>query len=88
MGKLFQDCGNYIGDDNLLLRLLVFMSTEDDIDVLLSNAPVHIVTLHVANIWGTLDKVKKVILCINSKNLNWYVKKLCSRISTDRNIIY
>lgn len=60
MGKLFFECKNHIKDDHLLLRLLVFLSSEDDIDVMLNNAPVHIVALHVADLWHTIDKVKKV----------------------------
>ena len=61
MSKLFHECVNHIKDDHLLLRLLVFLSSEDDIDVVLDNAPVHIVALHIADLWHTIDKVKKVI---------------------------
>ena len=60
MGKLFLECKNHIKDDHLLLRLLVFLSSEDDIDVMLGNAPVHIVALHAADLWHTIDKIKKV----------------------------
>ena len=60
MGQLFHECENHIKDDHLLLRLLVFLSSEDDIDIMLNNVPVHIVALHVADLWQTIDKVKKV----------------------------
>ena len=60
MGTLFYECWSHIKDDHLLLRLLVFLSSEDDIDVMLIHAPVHIVALHVADLWHTIDKVKKV----------------------------
>ena len=58
--KLFDECKNHIKDDHLLLRLLVFLTYEDDIDVMLKNAAVHIVALHVADLWYKIDKVKKV----------------------------
>ena len=60
LAKLFDECQDHINDDHLLLRLLVFLSSEDDIDVMLHTVPVHIVILHVADLWHTLDKVKKV----------------------------
>ena len=62
MHKLFNECKNHIEDDHLLLRLLVFLSSEEDIDVMLSNAAVHIVALHVADLWYAIDKVKKVTM--------------------------
>lgn len=61
MGKLFHECKNHIKDDHLLLRLLVLLCSEDDIDVIMKNAPVHIVALHIADLWQTLDRMKKVI---------------------------
>ena len=62
MEKLLHNCKNHIEDDHLLLRLLVFLSSEDDIDVMLDNAPVHIVALHVADLWwDTNDGMKEVI---------------------------
>ena len=60
MNKLFQECENHIKEDHLLLRLLVFLCSEEDIDVMISNASVHIVALHVADLWHTIDKVKQV----------------------------
>ena len=60
MSKLFHECKNHIKEDHLLLRLLVFLCSEDDIDVMIDSAPVHIVALHVADLWHTIDKVKQV----------------------------
>ena len=60
MIKLFHECQNHIQDDHLLLRLLVYLSSEDDIEVILKNVPVHIATLHIADLWYKLDKLKKV----------------------------
>ena len=61
MGKIFHMCKNHIKDDHLLLRLLVFLSSENDIDILLDNAPVHIVALHVASHWWCgNDEMKEV----------------------------
>ena len=62
MGKLFHSLEYHIKEDHLLLRLLVFLCSEDDIDVMLDNAPVHIVALHVAKLWDNTDKVKKVVV--------------------------
>jgi len=60
MRKLFFECQDHIKDDHLLLRLLVFLSSEDDIEVTMIYAPVHIVALRVAKLWHLIDKVKKV----------------------------
>ena len=60
MGKLFHECKDHIKEDHLLLRLLVFLCSEDDIDVMLNNAPVHIVALHVSDLWRTINKVNQV----------------------------
>ena len=60
MRKLFYECQDHIRDDHLLLRLLVFLSSEDDIEVTMMYAPVHIVALRVAKLWHVIDKVKKV----------------------------
>ena len=60
MSKLFHECENHIKEDHLLLRLLVFLCSEDDIDIMLSNAPFHIVALHVADLWNSINKLKQV----------------------------
>ena len=60
MSKLFHECEDHIKEDHLLLRLLVFLCSEDDINVMLNNAQVHIVALHVADLWHSIDKVKQV----------------------------
>ena len=65
MKKLFQECDNHIKEDHLLLRLLVSLCSEDDIDVMLNYAPFHIVALRVADLWHSIDKVKQV------HNLQW-----------------
>ena len=60
MDKLFYECKNHIEDDHLLLRLLLFLCSENDIDIMMKNAPFHIVAVRVADLWHTIDKVKKV----------------------------
>ena len=60
MKKLFHECENHIKVDHLLLRLLVFLCSEADIDDMLNNAPFHIVALRVADLWNSMDKVKQV----------------------------
>ena len=63
MGKIFHNCKNHIEDDHLLLRLLVFLSSDDDIGVMLNNAPVHIVALRIADLWWEAnDGIKEVII--------------------------
>ena len=62
MGKIFHNCKNHSEDDHLLLRLLVFLSSDDDIGVMLNNAPVHIVALRIADLWWEAnDGIKEVI---------------------------
>ena len=60
ISKLFHECEDHIKEDHLLLRLLVFLCSEDDIDVMLDSAPVHIVALRIADLWRTIDKVQQV----------------------------
>ena len=60
MKKLFQECNNHIKEDHLLLRLLVFLCSEDDINVMLTDAPFHIVALHIADLWQSIDQIKQV----------------------------
>ena len=60
MSKLFRECKNHIEEDHLLLRLLLFLCSESNIDVMLDNAPIHIVALRVADLWHTIDKVQQV----------------------------
>ena len=78
MGKLFDECKNHVEDDHLLLRLLVFLSSEDDIDVLLSTAPIHIVALHISDLWETRNIAKKVCTYVTHCNSIDGYKMLCS----------
>ena len=80
MSKLFHECENHIKDDHLLLRLLVFLCSEDDIDVMINNAPVHIVALHVARLWLNIDKVKQVT-CYKHKIADEYIIIICFRMT-------
>ena len=66
MGKIFHMCKNHIKDDHLLLRLLVFLSSDSDIDILMDNAPVHIVALHVAGVWWRASNEMKEVTRIIS----------------------
>ena len=65
MKNLFIDLENHMKSDHLLLNLLVYLSTEDDVDVILDHTvhcPVHIFALHVSNQCQQYDKLtqKKV----------------------------
>ena len=61
IGQLFSQCKNHMKDDYLLLRLLAFLCSEDDINVMMKNVQIHVVALHVADLWD-LNTVKiKVI---------------------------
>ena len=57
IGKLFSQCKNHMKDDYLLLRLLAFLCSEDNINVLVENVQIHVVALHVADLWD-ITKVK------------------------------
>ena len=61
MGKIFHMCKNHIKDDHLLLRLLVCLSSDNDIDILLDNAPIHIVALHIAGLWWRANNEMKEV---------------------------
>ena len=75
MGKIFHNCKNHNEDDHLLLRLLVFLSSDDDIGVMLNNAPVHIVALRIADLWWEAnDGIKEVII-------NQLMRTLCGILS-------
>ena len=48
--QLFDDLKDYVKDDPLLLRLLVYLSSEDDVDIVLDHAPAHFYAIHVSKI--------------------------------------
>ena len=65
MKTLFAELEDHIKSDHLLLHLLVYLSTEDDVDVILDHAvhvPVYIFALHISNQCQGYDKLcqKKV----------------------------
>ena len=52
MKDMFADLENLMKWNRLLLHLLVYLSTEDDVDIILDHPmdiPVHIVTIHILN---------------------------------------
>ena len=52
MKTLFAELEDHMKSDHLLLRLLVYLSTEDDVDVMLDHTvhvPVCIYALHISN---------------------------------------
>ena len=52
MRTLFAEFEDHMKYDHLLLRLLVYLSTEDDVDVILDHAvhvPVYIFAVHISN---------------------------------------
>ncbi|XP_065899490.1 E3 ubiquitin-protein ligase rnf213-alpha-like isoform X3 [Dysidea avara] len=58
--KLFTNLRAAAADDPLLLRLLVYLSSEDDVDVVLSHAPAHYFAIHVSQICcGTYERLTK-----------------------------
>ena len=62
MKTLFAELKDHMKSDHLLLRLLVYLSTEDDVDVILDHVPVCIYALHISNQCQQYDKLcqKKV----------------------------
>ena len=67
MKILFAELGDHMKSDHLLLRLLVYLSTEDDVDVILDHVvhvPVHIFALHISNQCQQYDKLcQKMVNC-------------------------
>ena len=67
MKSLFADLENHMKSDHLLLRLLIYLSTEDDVDVVLDHAvdiPVCIFALHVSNQCQRYEKLcQKKVTC-------------------------
>ena len=60
MKTLFAELEDHMKSDHLLLHLLVYLSTEDDVDVILDHAvhvPVYIFALHVSNQCQGYDKL-------------------------------
>ena len=52
MKNLFSDLEHHMKTDHLLLHLVVYLSTEDDVNIILDDAscvPVHIFALHISN---------------------------------------
>ena len=63
MKTLLDDLQNLTKDDHLLLRLLVYLSSEYDIDIILDYAPVHIVAVHLSNICQKYEKLSRKKVC-------------------------
>lgn len=55
---VFDEVQHHTQDDDLLLRLLVWLSCEEDIDVVLEYAPAHIYAIHFSQICQ--DKYEKL----------------------------
>ena len=73
MKSLFVELENHMKSDYLLLRVLVYLSTEDDVDVILGHAvdvPVCIFALHISNQCQQYNKLcqKKVTCSYVCKN--------------------
>ena len=68
MKFLFAELENHLKSDHLLLRLLIYLSTEDDVDVVLDHAvdvPVCIFGLHVSNQCQQYDELcRKKVTCL------------------------
>ena len=63
MKSLLVQLQNHAKDDCLLVRLLVYLSSEYDIDIVLDYAPVHIVSTHISNIYQKYEKLNKDKVC-------------------------
>ena len=63
MKKLLDDLQNHLKDDYLLLRLLVYLSSENDVDAILDYAPVYIVAVHISNICQKYEKLNREKVC-------------------------
>ena len=65
--KLFTELRSHLKDDKLLLRLLVYLSSEDDAEIVLDNAPTHFYAIRISQIcetYRTLTKEKVNCRCI------------------------
>ena len=69
MKNLFAELEDHIKSDHLLLRLLIYLSTEDDIDVVLDHTadiPVCIFALHISNQCQQYDKLsQRKVMCVH-----------------------
>ncbi|XP_065899482.1 E3 ubiquitin-protein ligase rnf213-alpha-like isoform X2 [Dysidea avara] len=65
--KLFTELHSHLKDDKLLLRLLVYLSSEDDAETVLDHAPTHVYAIHISQIccetYHILTKEKRGKLC-------------------------
>ena len=66
---LFGELKDHAKDDPSLLRLLVYLSSEDDVEIVLEHAPAHFYAIHVSKICCetydrlSKDKVGSVCVC-------------------------
>ena len=63
MKTLLEDLQNLTKDDHLLLRLLVYLSSEYDIDIILDHAPVHIVAVHLSILCQKYERFSRKKVC-------------------------
>ena len=63
MKKLLDNLQNHTKDDYLLLRLLVYLSSENDVDTILNYASVHIVAVHISNVCQKYEKLNREKVC-------------------------
>ena len=73
--QLFADLKVDIKDDPLLLRLLVYLSSEDDVEIVLDHAPAHFYAIHISKVCcGSYDRLSKdKVIKSCSSTVNFYV---------------
>ena len=68
MKNLFAELEDHMKSDHLLLRVLIYLSSEDDVDIVLDYAediPVCIFALHVSNQCQQYDKLcQRKVKCV------------------------
>lgn len=59
MKKILDDLCNKMKDDYLLVRLLVYLSSENDVKTLLNYAPLHVVVIHLSKICQKYERLNR-----------------------------
>lgn len=63
MNSLFTDLINYAKDNHMMLRLLVYLSSEEDVEIVLEHVPVHVVAVHIFSTFQQYRTLNKEKVC-------------------------
>lgn len=74
MKSLLDELHNRARDDHLLLHLLVYLSSEYDVETVLDYAPVHIVSVHVSNSFQKYEGLNKEKVCTHAEVYRYVTK--------------